>query len=122
MSAFAPIVLATAGTFAPSSIDSQGVAKLFKAGTGGFDTRQAVSLSVRLPKVGGSVARVTAKGVIPIIDAVTGLKTGECIASCEFILPSKADAADREAVHTLMSEFLADNAVTAAVYELESIY
>jgi len=122
MSAFAPIVLGTAGTYVPSSIDSQGVAKLFQAGSGGFDTRRALSLSVKLPKVGGSVARVTAKAVVPVIDGVTGLKVGDCIGTVEFVLPKTAAESDRTACLIALSEFLADPAVESAVEDLESIY
>lgn len=121
MSAFAPIVLATA-TFAPSSIDSQGVAKLYAPGPAGFDTRSALSLSVKLPKVGGLVARVTAKAVIPNLDPVTNLKIGESVATVEFIMPKMAADADRLALLDLVREFLAHASVTAAVEDLESIY
>jgi hypothetical protein len=122
MSAFAPITLATAGVFSPSSIDSQGVAKLFGVGPAGFDTRPAISLSVRLPKVGGSVARVTAKGVIPNLDPVTNLKIGECVCTMEFVMPKTAVDTDRANLLALAKEFLANAAVTAAVEDLESIY
>jgi len=121
MSAFAPIVL-TSATFAPSAIDSQGVAKLFAPGEGGFDTRQSLSLSVRLPKAGGSVARVVAKATIPLTDLNTGKKVGEAIFTGEFVLPAMATQEIREALLANATEFLAAAAVTDAVTNLESIY
>lgn len=121
MSAFAPIVLG-AVTFTPSSIDAQGVAKLFATGSGGFDTRQGISLSVKIPKAGGTVARVTAKVVVPVLDSVTGLKTGEAIATAEFVLPKVAGSSERNQLLSLLESFLGDPAVVAAVEDLESIY
>lgn len=126
MSAFAPIILENSVpsnvTFTPSAIDSSGVAKLFDAGDGGFDTRQAISLSVRLPKVGGSVARVTLKVVVPVVNGTTGEKTAECIGTAEFVLPKLASPANRADVLALLAAFLADASAIAAVNNLESIY
>lgn len=121
MSAFAPLTLATA-TFTPSSIDSQGVARFFAAGAGGFDTRKALSLRVTLPKSGGSVARVTVKAVIPVMNLVTEEKTGDCIATAEFVLPKTATPTDRLDLITLLQEMLLDDATIKAVQDLESIY
>jgi len=126
MTAFATITLAdsTAANvdFVPSNIDPQGVAKLF-ATANTLDERRGISLSVRLPKVGGSVARVTAKVVVPVMDSSSPpIKLGECICSMEFVLPKRASEANRADALAFASNLLADASVIAAVTSLESIY
>lgn len=126
MSAFVPITLvdqaSTNVEYFPSAIDPQGVAKLFEAG-GAFDARRSLSLSVRLPKVGGSVARVTAKVVIPVMDGSTPpVKTGECICTMEFVIPKTASEIQREDLLLFATQLLADPGVVLAVENLESLY
>jgi hypothetical protein len=126
MSAFAPIDLNDASdtprTFVPSTIDTQGVAKLYTAADA-LQERKALSLSVRLPKAGGAVARVTAKVVLPVMDGSTPpVKLGECIGTVEFVIPTRASALNREDLLAFVSNFLADPSVVAAVSDLESIY
>lgn len=109
--------------FNPSSIDSAGVAHLYTVGSTGFDSREQISLLVKLPKNGGSVARVTAKVTLPIMDpAETTVKIGELIGTVEFVLPKTATFAQREMLLALVTAFMADDSVLAAVGSLESIY
>lgn len=127
MTAFAAITLADGvpanHVFNPSSIDSAGVAHLYTAGSTGFDSREQVSLLVKLPKNGGSVARVTAKVSLPIMDSVDNtLKLGECIGTVEFVMPKYAPQSQREMLLDLVTALLADASVVAAVGSLESIY
>lgn len=110
------------GVFQPSVIDPQGVARLYE-GDVSLDARRGLSLSVRLPKVGGSVARVTAKVVIPLLDGLTPPnKVGEVIATAEFVIPKRADGLYRIAAHRLLQAYLADASVTAAIEQLQSVY
>lgn len=127
MTAFAAILLddsvPTSVTFAPSAIDQQGVAKLFETGVSEFDARRAISLSVRLPKVGGSVARVTSKVVIPVMNGGSpNLKIGEVIGTCEFVIPKGATDLQRADILAFVKDFLDDPSMVAAVNNLESIY
>lgn len=127
MPAFAVISLmdstATPFDFVPSSIDQQGVAKLFSVNDA-FDGRYAVSASVRLPKAGGPVARVTMKVVIPLMDdsATPPKKVGETIANIEFVIPKGASALDRANILAFAASLLATTEADAAVNSLESIY
>lgn len=127
MTAFAAITLADSipanHVYNPSSIDANGVAHLYTVGSNGFDSREQISLLVKLPKAGGSVARVTAKVSLPIMDTVdTALKVGEAIGTVEFVMPKQATQAQREMLLALVKAFLANASVTAAVSTLESIY
>jgi len=130
MSAFAPITpdvhaidsAITNRTYNPSTIDPAGVAKLFQTGTS-IDARAGLSLSVRQPKAGGSVARVTAKVVIPVMAGTTpDVKTGESLATCEFVVPKSMTALQRRELYLTVIEFLKDGAVQSAVDDLEAIY
>lgn len=129
MTAFATISLNDGETtpqsvdFAPSSIDSNGVAHLFAASTDGLDARRQISLGVRLPKNGGPVARVTAKVVIPVMDPNdSSIKLGDSIANVEFVIPKMASVDIRKDLLAFTANFLADASVVASVQELESIY
>lgn len=129
MTAFAAIILddgaatPVAHTFNPSAIDPTGVAKLFEAAST-FDERSALSLSVRLPKVGGTVARVMTKVMIPVLDTASTppKKIGECIFTGEFVIPKQVDADTRKNLLAYAKNYLADASVVAAVENLESIY
>lgn len=111
------------GTFNPSVIDPQGVAKLYDFAQASIDARRGLSLSVRLPKVGGSVARVTAKVVIPLLDGQTPpAKVGEVIGTMEFVIPKRATEIQRNAILQLCRLYMFDASVVAAVGQLESIY
>lgn len=127
MTAFASITLndsiPQAIEFVPSSIDQNQVAHLYSEGETGFDSRMHISLGAKLPKAGGTVARVTAKVVIPIMDNTDNtLKVGECIGSVEFVIPKRALETDRNNLLALTKEFLSDASVIAAVGNLESVY
>lgn len=129
MTAFATITLDDGqGTpapvdFAPSSIDSNGVARLFAESSDGLDSRRSISLGVRLPKNGGPVARVTAKVVVPVMDPNdSSIKLGDSIANIEFVIPKMASLDIRKDLLAFAQGFLSDVSVASAVQELESIY
>lgn len=127
MTAFANITLvdSTSGdrVFAPSTIDPQGVAKLYEVADT-LDERFGISLSVRPPKNGGNVARVTAKVVIPVMEngPSSMIKVGECIANMEFVIPKKATTVMRADLAALAASLLGAASVQAAINNLESIY
>lgn len=127
MTAFAAILLDDDGdtphTFSPSTIDSNGAARLFENGDVPFDGRNALSLSVKLPKNGSQVARVTAKVVVPVMDSIDSTKkVGEVLGNVEFVIPKGATTSHRADLLAFVRNFLADPSVEAAVSELESIY
>jgi hypothetical protein len=126
MTAFAAITLNDGSedfVFSPRSIDALGVAKLYAPSSSGFDLQPAISLSVKTPKPGGSVARITAKVVIPVGDSSSPpMKIGEMIATMEFVVPKGSTDTMRVGLLALAAAFLATPAVEAAVHDLESIY
>jgi len=129
MSAFAPIVLDDGAgtpvphTFSPSTIDPNGVARLFENGDVPFDGRNSISLAVKLPKNGGQVARVTAKVVVPVMDSLDPLKKiGEVLGTVEFVVPKGATLSNRADVLAFARNFLMDASMESAVVDLESIY
>jgi len=108
-------------TFNPSSIDTAGVAKLYTSGS--LDERKGISLSVRLPKANGAVARVTAKVTIPVTDSESPPnKVGEVIGTAEFVIPKRASDVQRADILAFLANFLADASVVGAVTSFESIY
>jgi len=110
-------------TFNPSSIDPNGVAHLYADGDNGFDSRNHISLGVKLPKNGSSVARVTAKVVIPVMSADdVPVKIGECIANVEFVIPKRASDDDRANLLAFLHNLVNTDELIAAVTKLESIY
>jgi len=127
MTALAAITLGdrtpTNVVFNPSAIDPQGVAKFFETAAASIDERRGLTLSVKLPKVGGQVARVTAKVVIPVMDSVnTTLKVGESICNMEFVFSKRATLNQRKDMLAFAKNYLANAAITAAVENLEAVY
>lgn len=127
MTAFAAVTLDDSSSasvvFTPSNIDSNGVAHLYSPEVSGFDSRNHLSLGVRLPKTGSSVARVTAKIVVPIMDDTdTTLKVGEVIGTIELVVPKRATETHRKDAAAFLLGFLEDASMVAAVEKLESFY
>jgi hypothetical protein len=124
MGAFAPIKVgdlsvndaaysatgATAGvrTFVPSFIDSAGVATYYIMDTGEvLDAREKFTLSVRQPTKGSQVARITAKLVVPVMDADDStLKIGEAIATAEFVIPKRMLDTERQKVWAMFANLI----------------
>lgn len=126
MTAFAAITLQNAVPedveFAPSNIDPQGVAHLYDD-EAVFDLRRHLSLGVRLPRNGSTVARITAKVVVPVPDPVdSSKKLGDAIGSVEFVLPKNMTQDQRNEIGALVLSFLQSDEVVAALDTLESIY
>lgn len=132
MAAFAPVVLgdwsstapvpAGTVTYAPSSIDANGVAHWYKDETV-LDARPHLSMSVRLPSKGSQVSRVQVKNTLPLMDAVdTSLKLGECIINLECIFPKRSTQEQREECAARVALFLWGSEFGAAIGDLESIY
>lgn len=126
MAAFATLTLqnnaAANVTFTPSKIDQNGVAVYF-ASASILDARMSASLGVKTPSGGSSVARVTGKVVVPVMDVVdTSLKVGECIGTFELVLPKKATETQRLDTRKLLDTLLQNAVTTAAAQYLESVY
>jgi len=120
--------------FVPSFIDASGVATWFVLGDV-LDARPKFTLSVKLPKAGSQVARITAKAVLPVMDATdSSLKVGDCIGTIEFVIPKKATEDDRYDILAILTNLLVGNAkalsytsgpvtdIQKAVVDLESVY
>lgn len=126
MSAFASLTLVDSAAanvvFTPQSIDSSGVATYMSADAV-FDAKKRVTMSVSLPKNGGTVARVKQKVTVPIMDTVDATKkVAEAYVNIEYVFPKETSSTDRLNVRKF-AETLTTNAVTtAAVTSLEAIY
>lgn len=126
MSAFASLTLqnnaAANVVFTPSAIDSSGVASWFSAASV-YDARYKVTMSVTLPKNGGTVARVRQRVSIPIMDSVDpSKKVAEAYANIELVLPKQTTSTHRLDLRKLADTMLQNAITTAAVTDLESIY
>lgn len=126
MSAFAPISLkdqfTVERTFNPQSIDSAGVATWLDTALS-FDEKCKVSMSVSLPRNGGTVARIKQKITVPVMDAVdTTKKIAETYVIIEAVIPKIASQDIRRKLKAMASDLLADAVTTAAYDNLESIY
>lgn len=125
MSAFAALVLKnqanTDVTFNPSSIES-GLAS-WHVPNSIYDARQRATFSVRLPKNGSNVARITAKLVFPIMDTVDATKkVAEASAEVVFLLPKQASETQRLDLRKGIDSFITNAVATAAVQYLEGVY
>lgn len=126
MSAFANLTLVDSAAanvvFSPQSLDSAGVAKWLTSDSI-YDAKKATTMSVTLPKPGGTVTRIKQKIVIPIMDSVnTSLRIAEASIFIEAVIPKTASQTQRLDLRKHASTLL-DNAVsTAAFTSLEAIY
>lgn len=119
--------------FVPSFIDSNGIATYYSVNDL-LDQRGKISISVRQPKAGSQVARVTAKVVVPVLDTSTFTeKLGECIATVEFVIPKVASEADRGDLLAFVANWITgldsgnlgspeSTEIGKAVMRLESVY
>lgn len=126
MAAFATLTLqnnaAANVVYNPQAIDSEGVAQWGTTATV-FDAREKATLSVRLPKNGSNVVRVTGKLSIPVMDTVdTTKKVSECLGSFELVLPKQATETQRLNLRKQLDTFIANAIVTSAVQSFEGIY
>jgi len=138
MAAFAPIVLADGQptpvnhSFSPVKIDVQGVASLADRSNGIAIGFPQISLLVRNSSKTSKNFRVSAKIVVPTLEATspstaTGIqpaptKAYDCLATIEFVLPERSTTLERENVLAYVKNFLANANVTNAVTSFEAIY
>lgn len=126
MSAFASLTLqnnaAANVVFTPSAIDKDGVATWYSTGAV-LDARPRATLKVTNPKSGSSVARVSGKVVVPVMDTVdTTKKVADIIGTFEFVLPKQATQTNRLDIRKLVDTMITNAIITAAVQDIESIY
>lgn len=126
MSAFANLVLqnnaAANVTFTPSLIDSDGVATWYSTGSV-LDARPRATLSVRNPKKGSTVARVSGRVAIPVMDAVDpSKKIAEVLGTFEFVLPKQATETQRLDIRKMVDTMVQNAVVTNAVQLIEAVY
>jgi hypothetical protein len=126
MTAFATISLlnnaAVEQAFTPQSIDSVGVANWLDAGTT-FDSKRKVSMSVSLPRNGGTVSRIKQKVTIPVMDSIdTTKKVAEAYVIIEAVIPKLASETIRLDLRAMAKDLLNDAVSTAAYQNLEAIY
>jgi hypothetical protein len=127
MSAFTTVTITNYAVanvvFSPAKIDSKGLAKWMAPATVVFDDKPALTLLVREPQNGSSVARVSGKITVPVMDTVdTTKKIGDTIASFEFTLPKQSTLTQRRDAKALLVSLLANAAITDAVENLASVY
>lgn len=139
MSAIANVVIndgqatPVAHTFAPVTIDAQGVAKWADRSNGisvGFPT---LSYSLKSPSGNSKSYKLTAKATLPVLDVTspstsTGIQPAPTvgytlIANMEFVLPERSSLQDRKNLLAYARNFLANAAViTAGVENYETVY
>lgn len=124
MSAFAALSLndrvPVAVTFNPAGDSSGGVYKWLDNATV-FDGKRSVSMSVTMPKPGGSVIRCKQKVVIPHLDG-DGKKIGESYATVEYVVSKLASQNDRLDLRAFTQNLTANAVTTAFVTSFEGIY
>jgi hypothetical protein len=139
MSAIAPIVIndgqatPVSHTFAPVTIDAQGVAKWADRVGGisiGFPT---LSYSLKNPNGQSKSYKLTAKVTLPVLEqtspsTATGVQPAPMvgytlIANVELVLPERSTLADRKNLIAFTRNYLANAAViTAGVENYETVY
>jgi hypothetical protein len=125
MAAFAPLTLDLTAVdtevLTPQSINANGVATWLGTDPS-FDAKKSATMQVVVPKSNGTVARVKQRVSIPLMDAFTGLKTGDNYVNIEAVFAKATPAAYRMSL-LFMARDLLNEAITEAAYEnLEAIY
>lgn len=121
-----------AHTFDPVKIDSVGVAKWNDA-VGGIPVGfPYVTFLNRSPSKDGSVYKITAKIVLPVLEVTspstaTGIqpaptKAYDLTATIDVILPQRSSLAERKNLNAYMKNFLANTVMTQAVESLATVY
>lgn len=139
MSAIANIVIndgqatPVAHTFAPVTIDAQGVAKWADRSGGISVGFPVLTYSLKDPKSGSSSYKLTAKVVLPVLEqtspsTATGIQPAptvgyNLIANIELVLPERSNLQDRKNLIAYVRNYLANAAViTAGVENYETVY
>lgn len=126
MTAFAALALTNSAaatvTFAPTSIDSNGVAK-FLTNDAAFDAKKSVTFSVALPKNGSSVIRIKQRISIPTMDAVdSSKKVADNYVNIEYVVAKNSPLATRLDLQKFADTLTMHAATTAALTSFESQY
>lgn len=139
MAAIAPVVLndgqatPVAHTFAPVTIDQNGVAKWADRVGGisvGFPT---ISYSLKSPTTGSKAYKMNAKVTLPVLEQTspstsTGIQPAptvayNLIANVELVLPERSTLLDRQNLLAYVKNYLANAVViTAGVQNYETVY
>lgn len=139
MSAIANIVLndglatPVAHTFAPVTIDQNGVAKWADRSGGISVGFPVISYGLKNPSTGSRSYKLTAKVIYPVLEqtspsTATGIQPAptvayNLIANVELVLPERSTLADRKNLIAFVRNYLANAAViTAGVENYESVY
>jgi hypothetical protein len=135
MPAFASIILKDSAaanvTFAPQSIDANGVARYTgtssDSATAGsvtsFDSKRFASSSVSMPKNGSKVVRVKQKVGVPVFTAVTPFtKIGDAVCNIEWVLPVDAGQGDLTDLKAHVIDMVTLSLTTDAVTSFQPVY
>lgn len=120
-------------TFAPVTIDAQGVAKWADRSGGisvGFST---LSYSLKNPTGSSKSYKLTAKVVLPVLEqtapsTATGIQPAptvayNLIANVEMVMPERSTAQDRKNLLAYVKNYLANaTVITAGVENYETVY
>jgi len=121
-----------AHSFAPVTIDAQGVAR-FADRSGGIALGFPVlSMSLRNPTRDSRNYKLTARVVVPTLEVTspstsTGIqpaptKAYDCLANIEIILPERSTLQERKNVQAYVKNLFSNAAFTAMVESFETIY
>jgi len=107
----------------PQGLDSQNIAKWLESAAASYAGARVLTIQTKLPKSGGSVARVTGKVAYPLVDALTPpTKLAEGYCQFEFVLPTIMTATQRAKLYfNALSAMNLANVANAVAY-LESSY
>lgn len=139
MSAIAPIVIndgagtPVAHTFAPVTIDAQGIAKWADRSGGVAIGFPAISYSLRSPSQGNKSYKMQAKVVLPVLEqtspsTATGIQPAptvayNLIANVDLVLPERSTLQDRKNLIAFLRNYLANaTVITAGVENFETVY
>jgi len=105
----------TSYTFAPAYAQAPDVMTWLAPGEDDtIDARHKVTLSVRQPAKGSQVARVTAKVVVPVMDASSPkVKVGEGICTLEFVIPKRMTATERNRLWGFAANLLTGSEISS---------
>lgn len=125
MSAFATLTLqnnaAANVVFNPANIEN-GIASWYTANSI-YDAAWRVTMQVKRPINGSTVARVKQRVSVPVMDAVdTTKKIGEGYVDVEFVLPKVMSETNRLDLRKMVDTLITNAITTAAVQNLEAIY
>lgn len=136
MAALASIILADAAasalTFAPAGISTEGVAMYEDRASGISVGFPKLTVNLRRPNKTSSNYRATVKLVMPVLEqtspsTATGIQPAPTVAysitaTTELVLPARCSLTDRQNALALVKSALADSVITALVEQYEAIW